>query len=96
MRKALKYMNLANRIYWLASARRVELEESKLRKAYRELALRGGDIVNVVSYRCVRDSDGAPDTEYALFSPSNVLPIAEEAKRVLSLVYSNEYEYCVE
>jgi len=75
-------MNSANGVYWLASVRNIKFEENELRRIYRELALKGVDIVNVISYKCIRDLGGAPDIEYALFSLSSVLTVADEAKDI--------------
>ncbi|RLE93357.1 MAG: hypothetical protein DRN04_07230 [Thermoprotei archaeon] len=75
-------MNSANGVYWLASVKNIKFEENELRRIYRELALKGINIVNVISYKCIRDLGGAPDIEYALFSLSSVLTVADEAKDI--------------
>jgi len=72
-------LQLSSSIFWLGSIP-IVYDEKILRKNFREAVKKGVDIINVSSYKCVRDSGGAPDIEYALYNPSKVLPVADEAE----------------
>ncbi len=73
---------LSRNIFWLYYVKHLNFEEKELAKLYKELANKGVDIVEVACYKCTRDYGGAPDEEYALYSSSEVLPIAEEVRNV--------------
>lgn len=68
---------MARSICWLGSLPVRNFSVEELRKTYRKAAGLGMDIIEVRSYVAVRDRGGAPDVEYSLFRPSEVLPVYE-------------------
>jgi len=74
---------LANGVFWLGGLRLKSLTEEGLRRACKEAVERGVDIVDIQFYTCTRDYGGAPNKEFALFCPSEVLPIFKDLKEDL-------------
>ncbi len=69
-------------VYWIYRVRSKDLSEKGIREAMKDAVKRGADIISIASYRVKYDFGGAPEEEFALFNPSSILPIHEEAKDV--------------